>query len=645
MKVLIVDDNSIDRMVLRYTAEAHGHEVIEAGNGREGLQMVAAHGPGVIISDVLMPGMDGFQFLRHLKQQPDAHSIPFIFYSAVYDERDDAQFAFSLGADAYIVKPKEPSKLWAEVELVIGRAGNGPAAQVEGVDEEAEYLRKYIRIVAAKLEEKVFQLEETLTVRKSAEEALRESEQRFREIFENSKDCLYLLEVAEDGCFRNLEINPAFEHSLGVSRPDLVGKRIEDAVPTAMARAVVDRCRRCVDEGTAVEDEVVIDLPAGRKTYISNLIPIRNGDGRIHRIVGIGHDITERKRRQRQVELLSFALNELRDAVFVTDNDSHILYVNAAACRVLGYSRKELLRMSMLDIDPDMTQERLAANRLHSDMFGTHLMETLLKTASGCVFPVELDVTAFEYDGVRFFFLVARDISERKRAEEELRAQQRKLSDMAVELSLAEERERRRVAGELHDRIGQTILLGKMKFDALAKGLGQLVDEGVIEDIRLLLNEAVSDVRTLTQQLNPPMLAGAGLGPALEWLGRCMEVDYGLRVEFADDKCAKPLSEELRSVVYQAARELLINVAKHADTGSARLIISRDGRKLGLMVEDRGRGFDLLADSAKGAGESGYGLFSIRERITYLGGEVTVESAPGQGTRVTLRVPLKIDEQ
>jgi PAS domain S-box-containing protein len=399
-----------------------------------------------------------------------------------------------------------------------------------------------------------------------------------------------------------------------------------------------------MDEGAAVEDEVNFDLPTGRKTYLSNLIPIRNGEGRIHRIVGIGHDITERKMRQRQVELLSFALNELRDAVFVTDNDSHLLYVNAAACRVLGYHRKDLLRMSVLDIDPGMTQERLAVNRLHSDPFDTHLLETHLKTKDGRLFPVELDVTAFEYDGVRFFFLVARDITERKRAEEELRAHQRKLSDMAVELSLAEERERRRIATELHDRIGQTMLLGKMKFDALAKGLGPSADEGMVDDIRLLLNEVVHDVRTLTQQLHPPMLAGAGLGPSLEWLGRRVEVDYGLRVEVVDDKSVKPLSEELRSVVYQSARELLINVAKHADTGSARLMIGRDGHHLMLVVEDGGRGFDLLADSAKGAVESGYGLFSIRERITYLGGKVTVQSAPGHGTRVSLRVPLKLDE-
>ncbi len=643
MKVLIVDDNSVDRKVLRYTVEAHGHEAIEAGNGREGLRMVAKHEPGLILSDVLMPGMDGFQFLRHLKRETNADKIPFIFYSAVFDESDDAQFAFSLGADAYIVKPTEPSKLWAEVERIIKQVERSPAVYFERLDNDVEYLKSHIQIVASKLEAKVFQLEETLAVRKEAEEALRESEQRFREVFVNSTDCLYLLEVAEDGCFRNLEINPAFERSLGMPRSDFIGKRIEEAVPEAMAAALVARCQRCVDEGMIVEDEVFFDLPSGRQTCLSNLIPIRNGDGRIHRIVGIGHDFTERRKRQTQVELLSFALNEMRDAVFVTDNDSHFLYVNTTACRVLGYSREELLGISMLDIYPDMPQETVAANRPHADIPGTRLMETSLKPKNGHVLPVELDVTPFEHEGVRFWFTVARDITERKRAEDELRAHQRKLSDMAVELSLAEGRERRRVAAELHDRIGQTLLLGKMKFDALAKELGSTEREGMVEDIRLLLNETVNDVRTLTQELNPPMLAGAGLGPALEWLGRRMEADYGLRVEFIDDKRVKPLTEELRSVVYQAVRELLINVAKHADTDTARLVIGCDRQNLNLVVEDRGGGFDLLADSAKGVGESGYGLFSIRERITYLGGEVAVRSSPGQGTCVTLRVPLKVD--
>lgn len=524
MKVLIVDDNSNDRRVLRYTVEAHGHEAIEAGNGWEGLQMACTHGPGLIISDVLMPGMDGFQFLRHLKRETTAKAIPFIFYSAVYDESEDMQFAFSLGADAYIIKPTAPGELWAEIERIIGQKETKIAVTSELVEDESEYLKKYVQVVANKLDEKVRQLEETLAVRKQAEEALREQYSILRSIIDSANALIFSV----DRHYRYTSFNKG--HA---------------AVMQAIYGVELQVGHSLLDYITVTED---------RETAKRNLDRALAGEQLVEE----------------------------------------------------AYSGEEL-----------RTQRYF------------HVSHSPIKTESGDVIGVAV---------------LAHDMTEHKRADEVLQANQRKLSDMAVKLSLAEERERRRVATELHDRIGQTLLLGKMRFDALVKELGTMAPEGMVDDIRLLLNDAINDVRSLTQELHPPMLTGAGLGPALEWLGRRMETDYGLRVEFVDDKSAKPLTEELRSVVYMAARELLINVAKHADTDSARIIFGRDGQMLKLVIEDRGIGFDIPANSAKRAGEIGYGHFSIRERITYLGGEMAVESTPGQGTCVTLRVPLKVDE-
>jgi CheY-like chemotaxis protein len=115
MKILAVDDNSDERKMLRYLLQAHGHDVMEAVNGWEGLQAVSDHGPDLIISDILMPVMDGFQFLRNLRR---LSSVTFVFYSAVYDGPNDMQLATSLGADGYIIKPKDPVELIAEIERI-----------------------------------------------------------------------------------------------------------------------------------------------------------------------------------------------------------------------------------------------------------------------------------------------------------------------------------------------------------------------------------------------------------------------------------------------------------------------------------------------------------------------------------------------
>jgi signal transduction histidine kinase len=229
-------------------------------------------------------------------------------------------------------------------------------------------------------------------------------------------------------------------------------------------------------------------------------------------------------------------------------------------------------------------------------------------------------------------------LAERKRMEQ-------RLSEMAVELSLAEERERRRIAAELHDNIGQTLLLGKMKLGSLIRTIPAGIDKNEYEEILTLQEQVIRTVRSLTQQLSPPILSGAGLEAALEWLGKRMEEDFGLQVAFVDDRKPKPLSEDIRAIVFQACRELLINVAKHAETESARVTVGRECDMLCLTVEDRGRGFDPVKGAIGVSWDSGFGLFNIRERLKHLGGELTLESAPDQGTRVTLRVGLTVKKE
>jgi signal transduction histidine kinase len=174
MKTLIAEDNADDRRILRYNLERHGCTVIEAADGQEGLELARAHKPELIISDALMPRMDGYQFLRSVKTDDNLKSVPFIFYSAVYTGQKEAEFAVSIGADAFIVKPKEPEELWAAVLGILEQCKlkTRPAASAPLVEADEEYLRKYSAIVATKLEEKMIVCERAVTELKRAEEKL-----------------------------------------------------------------------------------------------------------------------------------------------------------------------------------------------------------------------------------------------------------------------------------------------------------------------------------------------------------------------------------------------------------------------------------------------------------------------------------------
>lgn len=175
MNVLIVEDSVSARKLLRYTFEHYGCTVYEAQDGVEGLDLAARHRPDIIISDALMPRMDGFQLIRSLKANAELRSIPFVFYSSTYTGEKEAELALSLGAEAFVPKPTEPAQLWEKTCAVMKEweERNGAPAHPAIDESDEQYLREYSRIVASKLEEKVHELEEALALRKKAEEELR----------------------------------------------------------------------------------------------------------------------------------------------------------------------------------------------------------------------------------------------------------------------------------------------------------------------------------------------------------------------------------------------------------------------------------------------------------------------------------------
>jgi PAS domain S-box-containing protein len=229
-------------------------------------------------------------------------------------------------------------------------------------------------------------------------------------------------------------------------------------------------------------------------------------------------------------------------------------------------------------------------------------------------------------------------------AHEELESRVRErtgqLTSLTAELSLAEERERRRIATELHDQVGQTLILSKLKLNSLKHGLSSAEFEALLDEIRNHIGRSIEDIRSLTFQLSPPLLYEVGFEAAVEWLADELAERHGFRVDFRDDGKKKPLNEETRVALYQMVRELIINVVKHADAKRVDISIGRFADRIRVIVSDDGSGFDSEAVQRRLKGNRSFGLFNIRHRTEYLGGEFAIESEIGRGTRITLLLPV-----
>jgi len=226
------------------------------------------------------------------------------------------------------------------------------------------------------------------------------------------------------------------------------------------------------------------------------------------------------------------------------------------------------------------------------------------------------------------------------RSRDRISEYQARLRSLASEMALTGQRERRRIAQQLHDDIGHNLALLKFK---LGEQRGKLAGDDW-EQLAELLETSIQASRTLTFELSPPVLHELGLVAALEWLCHQLEANYGIACRFVDDQQLKPLGEDLRVEVFQAVRELLTNVGKHSQATEACVSVLTDGAELVVEVSDNGVGFDI-EKRRRQKQRPGWGLFSIRERLAHLGGQFQMESTPGQGTNMALRVPLASEDK
>ncbi|MBX3025164.1 response regulator [bacterium] len=305
-RILVVDDKEENLYYLDALLRGHGWVVETARHGAEALAKARRDPPDLVVSDLLMPVMDGYTLLRHWKADPRLRRAPFIVYTATYTEPEDERLALGLGADAFILKPAEPDDFLSRIRAVLAPGEHGAAAPSAPAGGEEGLLKSYSETLIRKLEEKTLQLEEAnqalqrdIAERQRAEEKLRESEERFRELAETIQEAFWITDPDKT---RMLYVSPAYERIWGRTCASLYaapGGWLEAVHPEDRARVAAAAARQ--GEGEYDETYRILRPDESVRWIRDRAFPVRGPAGTVRRIVGTAEDVTKRRQLEEQI--------------------------------------------------------------------------------------------------------------------------------------------------------------------------------------------------------------------------------------------------------------------------------------------------------------------------------------------------------
>jgi PAS domain S-box-containing protein len=536
---------------------------------------------------------------------------------------------------------------------------------------------------------------------KKSEHFRARTEELFHSITENSTDIIMIADTQGEVLYINNAGNKLREKTtLGNNAFDLLDNESRN------------RCKQAMEESLTTNKSVVIEQPGPNSTWwLVRFIPIEKLRYRVPVAVIICTEITEHKKIKDELERVNRALKVIvrcNETLVRSNNERHflddickaIIKVKGYCLVWIGFAENDEFRtvlpvahagfeegyLETLDInwadtergqgptgtairtgkpqvmrdihqDPNYTPWRSEAmKRGYASMIALPLISEEQSIGTLNVYSDQLDAFGTKEvelltelaDDLAYGIKALRNRTERNRLTKELLNHRDMLRALTMELTLAEEHERHRIAQGIHDEIGQKLVMAKLELQQLEHSTPDSYISKSIGHLRNRLDEAITDIRSLTFELSNPLLFSEGLSAAVKsWLEQNILKKHGIKYEFISRLHAKCLDIEVRITLFQIIRELLINSVKHAKAGKVKVHIQEVNDNVKIKIEDDGIGFkteDML-DTPAFSPMGGFGLFNVRERVDQLTGKFDIRSAPGKGTLVTITVSRKYNAQ
>jgi len=624
----------------------------EAVDGQDAIDKAKEIVPDLVIMDISMPRLNGLEATSEIRRTLPQTDVVIL---SQHDSPEMMQQALNMGARGYVVKTAVGRDLLKSIDKLRDGELNFFSPADVGANSNLD-------------------IQEILQRSQAFEKALRQNEGRFRAIVDATPECVK--PVASDGTL--IHVNAAGLEMIDANSLEaVVGKSVYDMlVPEDRERFRVFLETICRGEKGPLEFEIT-DLRGIRRQMETRAVPLLQPNGKIFQLA-VTSDVTSNRSAERTTALLAAIVDSSDDAIVSKNLDGVITSWNKGAERVFGYTAEEAVgRSIILIIPPDRRDEEteiLTRLRRGERM---DYFETVRKRKDGKLINVSVTISPVKDSKGRVIGAskVARDITERKQAEEMLGASENRLRILTESLDLEvrarteeleqrnadvlrqseqlreiswkllsiQDDERRHIARELHDSAGQLLTVLAMNLAAIVRNAREKAPEFAesVEEARELVRQLTNEIRTTSYLLHPPLLDDEGLEAAISWYVRGVAERSGLEIDFRISESFGRLPSDMELAVFRVVQECLTNIHRHSGSKRASIEIFRDAEQVSVEVRDYGKGIsrEKLAEiQSKG---SGVGIRGMRERLRQFNGDVTIDS-DGGGT--TFRVSISVSQ-
>jgi PAS domain S-box-containing protein len=534
---------------------------------------------------------------------------------------------------------------------VLGFAGLSlAAAAVERRESEAslrkarDELESQVQERTAEVARAVEALRAEVAEHRRTEAALRDSEERYRSVAETATDAI--ITVDEDS--RIVYVNPAAEQIFGYSQVEMLGRTLTMLMPDTLMSGHLTSLKQFVATGTRTIPWRGVEFlglhKSGKEIPLEISIGVFRRDGK-HLFTGIIREVGERKRTEEALreayERLQTIIHSSPLGILAVDPAGRIMSWNAGAEHIFGWSEREAIGRVCPTVPPEGLEDYhgMLARVVQGEIV-TGLVRYRQKKGGGLIDASLSSAPLRNADGMATgAIIILEDITERKRAQDELIRSREQLRSLAVRLQVVREEERIQAAREVHDELGQTLTGLKIDIawlaDRLSKDQRPLLQK--TESMLRSIDDTIQIVRRIASQLRPGVLDELGLVAAIQWQAQEFQARAGIRCRFTSQYPDVCLDQERSTALFRILQEALTNVARHSKATRGHINLeTRDGHLI-LEVRDNGRGITKEEMSSA----KSLGLLSMRERAHIFGGDVAIRGTPGRGTTVTIRIPLR----